>query len=442
MKKIINYIGSAKFALFISVLIIMLSIIGSFFSESSVEKFKDNFFISLFFNPNTHEFKNFATDFGLIDIYTTPLFIFLLMLFTLSLVICTIRLIPFAKNGFKILAEKDLKNVENTSLKREDIIVFFNKEGWKIHANNESNVVMVEQNKPGRYGVILTHLGIFLVLVGALIDYTFGYSGVVSLFENQTISGMEDKKGKYIPFGFDLTLNKFNIEYYENTYTASAFKSDVTITKDSSILKQDFIDVNRPLNINNIYFYQADYGLGANHNMDIYITYTAGSYKKEEVLKYGKYYQAGSYVIAVTDFTTILDDENKSIKEAVPAVELVIYNNFKEEVTKGYLVLKADEPTYIDFIDMSFHFTDLKGVEYSTISVKYNPGLFFIYLGGIFMCFGVIFIYFLNYTSISFAVENGLIKYNVFSQRKLSLVNPADKFYKFLKEHSNGTGSK
>ena len=129
-------------------------------------------------------------------------------------------------------------------------------------------------------------------------------------------------------------------------------------------------------------------------------------------------------------------------KEAIPAIELVVYNQFKQEVTRGFLLLKAAEPTYIDFIDMSFHFTDLKGVEYSSIAVKYNPGIAIIYLGGILMCFGVLFIYFLNYTSISFIAENGLLKYNVRAQRKLSLVNPADKFYKFIKENTDGYDNK
>lgn len=442
MKKIINTIGSAKFALIIIVLILLLSMAGSIFSGNSIEKLKHNLFMSLIFDPNTNDLQNFATSTGLIDIYTTPLFIILLALFTLSLVICTIRLIPQAKNGFPKLQEKDLKSEINTILSRGDIIAFFNKEGWKIHADNESSIVRVEHNKPGRYGVILTHLGIFLVMIGALIDYTYGFKGILSLFEKQTANGVEDKNGEFIPFGFDITLDKFNIEYYKNTYTASAFRSDITVSKDGKVLKQDYIDVNRPLKINNIYFYQADYGLSANENMDIYITYTAGSYKKEEVLKYGKYYQAGSYVIAVSNFTTMYNEDNSTKKEAVPAVELIVYNMFKEEVTRGYLLLKAAEPTYIDFIDMSFHFTDLKGVEFSAITVKYNPGISIIYLGGILMCFGVLFIYFLNYTSISFISENGLLKYNVRFQRKLSVVNPADKFYKLIKENTNGTDSK
>ena len=442
MKKVINIIGSAKFAFIVILLILFLSMVGSIFSESSVEKLKHNAFISLIFNPNTNEFRNFATNLGLIDIYTTPLFIILLALFALSLVICTIRLIPYAKKGFSLLKEDDLKSEISTNLTGSDLITFFNKEGWKIDATDETSVVRAEHHKPGRYGVILTHLGILLVLFGALVDYIYGFKGVISLFEKQTVSGIEDKNGEFIPFGFDITLDKFSIEYYKNTYTASAFRSDVTVSKDGKVLKQDYIDVNRPLNVNNINFYQADYGLAPNENMDIYLTYTAGTYKKDEVLKYGKYYQAGSYVIAVSKFTTMYNEDNMTKKEAIPAIELIVYNQFKQEVTRGFLLLKAAEPTYIDFIDMSFHFTDLKGVEYSSIAVKYNPGIAIIYLGGILMCFGVLFIYFLNYTSIFFIAENGMLKYNVRAQRKLSLVNPADKFYKFIKENTDGYDNK
>ena len=70
--------------------------------------------------------------------------------------------------------------------------------------------------------------------------------------------------------------------------------------------------------------------------------------------------------------------------------------------------------------------------------MKYNPGISIIYLGGVLMCFGVLFIYFLNYTSIVFIVSGGSIKYKVRVHRKLSVVNPADKFYKFIKGDVNG----
>ncbi len=437
MKKIINFIGSVKFALVIILIIIFLSIIGSIVSESSVDRLKHVSLISIFFDPSTNDFREFITNIGLINIYTSPLFITLLSLFTLSLVICTIRLIPFARKGFPDIEENSLKDIEKTDMDTDDFIEFFNKEGWKIHLNKRP-LIKVEHNRPGKYGVIIIHLGIFLVMAGAFVDYLFGFKGVLSIFENQTVNGVENKNGEFIPFGFDFTLDKFSIEYYNDTYTASAFRSDVTISKNGKVLKKDYIDVNRPLNINNIYFYQADFGLSPNDNMDIYLTYTAGGLKKEEVLKYGKFYKAGSYVIAVSDFTTVHNEDKASKKEFIPAIELVVYNMFKQEVTRGMLVLNAPEPTYIDFIDMSFHFTDLKGVEYSTVSVKYNPGISIIYLGGVLMCFGVLFIYFLNYTSIVFIVSGGSIKYKVRVHRKLSVVNPADKFYKFIKGDVNG----
>ena len=437
MKKIINFIGSVKFALVVILIIIFLSILGSIVSESSVDKLKHVSFISIFFDPATNDFREFITNIGLINIYTSPLFITLLSLFTLSLVICTIRLIPFARKGFPDLEENALKDTAQTNMDTDEFIEFFNKEGWKVHLNKRP-LIKVEHNRPGRYGVIIIHLGIFLVMAGALVDYLFGFKGVLSIFENQTVNGVENKNGEFIPFGFDITLDKFNIEYYNNTYTASAFKSEITVSKDGKVLKHDYIDVNRPLKMNNIYFYQADYGLSPNENMDIYLTYTAGGLKKEEVLKYGKFYQAGSYVIAVSNFTTVYKDENAANKEVVPAIEITVYNMLKQEVAKGMLVLKALEPTYVDFIDMSFHFTDLKGVEYSTISVKYNPGIDIVYLGGVLMCFGVLFIYFLNYTSIIFVVTGGSIRYKVRVHRKLSVVNPADKFYKFIKGDVNG----
>ncbi len=123
---------------------------------------------------------------------------------------------------------------------------------------------------------------------------------------------------------------------------------------------------------------------------------------------------------------------NKSYNLLNPALYLAVYDKDGRGLMGGWLLLYSKEPTYVEPLNMAFQFKELKDVVYSGFSVKYNPGISIVYFGGILLCFGVVFIYLLNYTAIIFTVSNGILKYKVFTHRKFPLVNPADKFYKYF----------
>ncbi|MDE7033753.1 MAG: cytochrome c biogenesis protein ResB, partial [Mucispirillum sp.] len=150
----LNILGSIKFAFFLIICLIILAMIGSIISDASIDKIKYNFIISLFFNPSTDEFKDFAFTFGLLNVYTSPLFVTLLFLFTINLLICTFKLFPFAKKGFPFVDENGLKNEIVFKDDVSAVTDFFYKEGWRVSRSPENNIVKAEHNKPGKYGVI------------------------------------------------------------------------------------------------------------------------------------------------------------------------------------------------------------------------------------------------------------------------------------------------
>lgn len=438
IKPALKILGSIKFAFFLVICLIILSIIGSIISDASVDKIKYNFIISLFFNPSTDAFKEFASTFGLLNIYTSPLFITLLSLFTINLLICTFKLFPFAKKGFPFIDENSLKNEIEFSKDISEVTDFFYKEGWNVSRSPENNnLVKAEHHKPGRYGVIITHFGIIFIMIGAFVGYYMGFSGSMLVFENQTSNEVEKQNGEKVPLNFAVKLNDFNIEFYEGTKTAKAFTSNISIIENNNEVKNTDINVNHPLKYKDVVFYQASYGQSAHNDMLMNVFISKDNKSERVDLKYNKAYDFDDYKIVVRDFYTDIaynsqtgEYYNKSYNLVNPALYLAVYDKEGKGLMGGWLPLYSQEPTYVEPLKMSFQFKELKDVVYSGFSVKYNPGISIVYLGGILLCFGVVFIYLLNYTAIIFTVSNGVLKYKVFTHRKFPLVNPADKFYK------------
>lgn len=438
IKPALKILGSIKFAFFLIICLVILSIIGSIISDASIDKIKYNFIISLFFNPSTDAFKEFASTFGLLNIYTSPLFIILLSLFTINLLICTFKLFPFAKKGFPFIDENSLKNEIEFKEDISEVTDFFYKEGWRVSRSPENNnLVKAEHHKPGRYGVIITHFGIIFIMLGAFVGHYMGFSGSMLVFENHTSNEVEKHNGEIVPLNFAVKLNDFNIEFYEGTKTAKAFTSNISILENNNEVKNTDINVNHPLKYKDVVFYQASYGQSAHNDMLMNVFISKDNKSERVDLKYNKAYDFDDYKIVVRDFYTDIaynsqtgEYYNKSYNLANPALYLAVYDKEGKGLMGGWLPLYSQEPTYVEPLKMSFQFKELKDVVYSGFSVKYNPGISIVYFGGILLCFGVVFIYLLNYTAIIFTVSNGRLKYKVFTHRKFPLVNPADKFYK------------
>ncbi len=434
----LNILGSIKFAFFLIICLIILSMIGSIISDASIDKIKYNFIISLFFNPSTDEFKDFAFTFGLLNVYTSPLFITLLFLFTINLLICTFKLFPFAKKGFPFVDENGLKNEIVFKDDVSAVTDFFYKEGWRVSRSPENNnIVKAEHHKPGKYGVIITHFGIIFIMAGAFIGHYMGFSGSMLVFENQVLNEVEKQNGEKIHLNFAVKLNDFNIEFYEGSKTAKAFTSNISIIENNNEVKNVDINVNHPLKYKDVVFYQASYGQSPHNDMLMNVFISKDNKSETVDLKYNKAYDFDDYKIVVRDFYTDIgynsqtgEYYNKSYNLANPALYLAVYDKEGKGLMGGWLPLYSKEPSYIEPLNISFQFNELKDVVYSGFSVKYNPGISIVYLGGIFLCFGVVFIYLLNYTAIIFTVSNGVLRYKVFAHRKLPLVNPAEKFYK------------
>lgn len=429
MKAVLHYIGSAKFAFLITVLILIMSFIGSIVSIDSINNIKHSFLISLIFDPNTNHFLDFAMKTGIIDIYRTPYFLTLLFLFTLSMVICTIRLIPFAIKGFNVLNENSLKQEKEFGSSEESVISFFKKNRWSLKEGKDG-VYMAEKHKAGRYGVIILHTGILLVMAGALMGYLFGFNGFAGLFPGGMTNYIEEN-GKKINLGFTLKVNSFDITYYENSHSVKAYTTNATIVDGGKEVLTTDIDVNHPLKYKGIVFYQSSYGEQINSSMKFgMLIYANGKYH-QEYLPLARPVQFGDYVLIVKNVLYDIDNPNAE-KFIRPAILLSVVDKGGKKLYEEMVPFRQD--VTIPETDMIMQFGALQNYMWTGLSVKKNPGTVVVYIGGILMCISVLMIYFLDYTAVSFIVRDGRIRYNVRQQRKYPVVRPVNKFYTYLEK--------
>ena len=436
MKKIINFLSSVKLSIIVVSLIILMSFIGGIISDRSVETISHLGIVSLFFDPNSHEFFEFASKYGLLNVYNTPLFIGLTIIFFINLLCCTIKLIPFAVKGYSDLNKEDLTSEIKTNKTEEEVKNFLHHLGYKI--NDKNGIIRADKFKAGRFGVIILHSGILITLLGAAIGYLGGFKAYVPIFEGTSVESVT-VDNKTIPLGFSIFIDKFDIEFYEDTRTAKSFASKIIISEGDKKTAEAVINTNSPMKYKDISLYQTNFGEEPNSAMkfDINVTYKDKPYNFR--MKVGDSKKLDNdYLMVLDDFSPSLfvDQEGKVVTDTNqlvnPAVAIAIYDSNGEGIIKGWLPIRLQEPIKIPELNLSMQFKSIYGAVWTGLSLKSDPGLPVVYLGFVLMCFGVLFIYTFSYTTISFIVKNSVIYYNIRTQRRFAFIDTKDSFYKFI----------
>lgn len=106
--------------------------------------------------------------------------------------------------------------------------------------------------------LLLLHLSLALILVGAGVTYIWGKQGAVELRLYQPIGAMEKVEGGYERFPFELMLKSFEVQYYPDTDVPMDYVSEVSISHDSNSDNMR-ISMNKIGEYHNYRFYQASY---------------------------------------------------------------------------------------------------------------------------------------------------------------------------------------
>ena len=128
---------------------------------------------------------------GLNDVYHSPWFFALLILFAVNLVACTLRrFIPLMKgeNEVRLPDEKSLATmplsffVDGGNMEEKTSTL---RKGYRTRFEDKEGVIF-EKGNLSRYGALMIHGSIILILIGGFVGLVAGYKGFMVLREGET----------------------------------------------------------------------------------------------------------------------------------------------------------------------------------------------------------------------------------------------------------------
>ena len=220
MNPLLQLVTSVKFAIALIVLIITVAIIGTFLPSGTF-------------------------------IYGSPIFLSLLGLLAVSIISCSFtKVMPTWQNVMapaigvsdafvtQLPCNSTIKSIDLDEVKKQ-------LQGYKFTELNkaDSSYLFAQKGQISRFGAHFSHIGVLIVMLGAIIGGVCGYSklAVVPTQQLVTVSGVEIK------------INSFEVSYYDNGMPRD-YKAYVTINE-GNVLHNDLIAVNQPLTYKGISFF-------------------------------------------------------------------------------------------------------------------------------------------------------------------------------------------
>ncbi len=269
---ILNFFSSVKLAITLFILLAATSIIGTVLPQGETLQFYLENFGPTYFK--------IIKSLQLYDTYHSWWYLSLLGLFSINLIVCTIRRLPYTlrlyqKDALDLskddIARRPFKRIWNIKGKADDTALhqrlrsLFEKAGGKVKFRSNvqgGELYLIEKGKWNYWGVYFIHVSILIIFVGAIFGTFTGFKGRIMLLEGETTNQVMrvDQAGNIetIPLGFSIRCNKFRVEFYPSG-APKLFQSDLSIIKDGKEVKKKSILVNDPLSYNGITFYQSTY---------------------------------------------------------------------------------------------------------------------------------------------------------------------------------------
>lgn len=266
---IIKYFSNLTVSIILLLLIAMLSVIGTIIEQDhTLEYYKNKYPVHTdkLIELNWHTIQALKLD----QMYTNIWFLALLLLFAMSLIVCTFSTqLPSLKNARRWKFKKNIAG--NQELHDQQYNCFNTPSNIIYHLNSidyyifyKNNYIYAYKGLHGRLAPIFVHIGLILLLAGSCISLftSFSLQAMIPIGETFNLQNIV-KAGIFskIPSYIRGEVNDFRIEYYEDQ-SIKQFYSLVTMAnpKKNTEIKH-LLSVNHPLYFEGLTIYQTDWQL-------------------------------------------------------------------------------------------------------------------------------------------------------------------------------------
>lgn len=380
-KSLQDFLGSIKFSIFLLSCIALGSILGTVIKQGATPKE----YLSVY-SENTFRVITFL---GLNDVYHSLWFLALLFLFAVNLTLCTLRrFIPILREDRKTalpeetaLMAMSLNFRTNTSI--DDTRISSILKGYRtVYSGTEGKVL--QKGVLSKYGALLIHTSIMLILIGGFVGLVAGFKGFLILQKGDTKNTITIGGGKphEKELGFSLKCKEFQVSFYPNG-APKDYVSTIEVIEDGEVILEKKIRVNSPLTYKGIHIYQASYGSAPSFSFAI------GD--EQVTLKEQEPYRKDNIVLMPIRF-------EQNIHDFGPGV-MVAYLDKGEPRTVWFLknIERFNEK---NILGKTVRFLDIQENLYTGLSVSKDPGTWIVWAGFAFILTGLYINFFLYYRKI------------------------------------------
>lgn len=325
IKKLISLLGNTKLGVAYLIILALLSVLGSTYikqGESYVTYYKEY----------GEFFANIIWLMYLNNIFHAWYYQLLIVLVAIAVIFATIDRFPaIYKTAYGKVEKKMTEGLEKkpSTFKLEidgkieeimdKITVFLDNLGFKkaeIIREDDGKTIYIfsEKGRASRLGMLVTHIGIVVFLLGAFIGSVLGVRGQIEIEEGKKVDYIRKyREGSLIPgdeiykLPFEIKVKRFWLDFYESKEFSTAVKSynsEIQIIKNSNVVKETVVQVNNPADYEGYRIFQTSYGkTGDIKEADIVIV----DYKK---------------LIDLIEMTQVLNHQLQQLKDTPEASEI------------------------------------------------------------------------------------------------------------------------
>jgi cytochrome c biogenesis protein len=405
--RIHDALSSVTLAISLLIILAITSIIGTII----LQKGRPEQYL-MEYGPGFYKFLKFL---ALDDMYRSWWFLTLLTLLLLNIILCSAKRFPRAWSLMTkspvtldegLFARTKNRGSVKRSISPEDAVeaarkVLAENFGKSKETRSEGSVTLfVEKGWYGRLGAYIVHLSILILAIGAVYGGTMGFKGFVNIVEGQAVDRVPLRnRNTAMKLDFVVRCDDFQIEYYPGTQQPKDYFSDLTVLRGGQEILKKRIEVNHPLIVDGIYFYQSSYGVDRRSVVTLDVLDPAGKISGPSVT-----------VRAGQEFRVMGDPSAYVIEEIIPNLTAgrpgVKMAQFLGNSHRDFYVLQAAPdrdkarrgPVY-------FRIKDTDILEYTGLQVAWDPGVPVVWLACVIMILGLYMAFFVAHQRIWVRVD-------------------------------------